>query len=285
MNKELDIFLSGRAETGLLLVGKSSMTTMLEDAKDVASRLLNCNREALDGHPDFLFINKGDAKSIGVEAAEKILERNETQPSIGEKIVVIVDEIHLMTEAAQNKLLKLIEESKHIVVIGVCSNITNMLKTIKSRMRIINYHASSRSEFMVEAVNDGVDEETAQVLYYLTEGCYSLASSVETLVPIFLSLKEDFFNNSPIAMLQTLNLVKEKDSENFFLLYEERVPALYSFLSELCLECLSDDSSDKPKYSSNGLLRAIEIVTSSGCKTKENLFYDMTKFSYALTKE
>lgn len=284
MNKELELYLSGRAETGLLLVGKSSVTTMLEDAKCVASKLLNCNLEALDGHPDFLFINKGDAKSIGVDAAERILERNETQPSIGEKIVVIVDEIHLMTEAAQNKLLKLIEESRHTVVIGICSNINSMLKTVKSRMRIIKYRASSRSEFMAEAVGDGIDEETAQVLYYLTEGYYSLASSVETLVPVFLSLKEDFFNNSPIAMLQTLKLVKEKDSENFFLLYEESVPALYSFLSELCLECLSDNSSDKPKYSSNGLLTAVEIVTNS-CKSKENLFYDMTKFSFALTKE
>ncbi len=284
MNKELELYLSGRAETGLLLVGKSSVTTMLEDAKCVASKLLNCNLEALDGHPDFLFINKGDAKSIGVDAAERILERNETQPSIGEKIVVIVDEIHLMTEAAQNKLLKLIEESRHTVVIGICSNINSMLKTVKSRMRIIKYRASSRSEFMAEAVGDGVDEETAQVLYYLTEGYYSLASSVETLVPVFLSLKEDFFNNTPIAMLQTLKLVKEKDSENFFLLYEENVPALYSFLSELCLECLSDNSSDKPKYSSNGLLTAVEIVTNS-CKSKENLFYDMTKFSFALTKE
>ena len=110
-------------------------------AKQIAKNILNTDN--LDTCIDYKFITKHEEKKdIVVEQIRKeIINDVYIKPISGEYKVYIIDEAQNLNIAAQNALLKTLEEPpKHIVIILICSNINKILPTILSRVSKLNFN-------------------------------------------------------------------------------------------------------------------------------------------------
>jgi len=73
----------------------------------------------------------------GKEAIQEVLDDAMQQPVYSQYKVLIIDEVHMVTTAAQNSMLKIIEDiPSHLVVIFATTNPEKVLQTIKSRCQL-----------------------------------------------------------------------------------------------------------------------------------------------------
>lgn len=287
MNEQLNMYLSGRRETGILLIAKPG-TPLLEDAMAAAGKLLGTDQESLYAHPDFLFLDKAES-SIGVDDVVPIFERASLKPAISNRIAVVINNFEKLTEQAQNKLLKLIEDGENVILVGVCHDEQRVLNTIKSRMRLIKYIPKSYVDYVSEERNKGIDGVTSSIHYFITNGCI-FDDSYREIYSVFSKVYKAFVKKDPTGILLALGQVKEKDKDNYAELYTDYTPNLYSFLSSLCMHCLYQDAQSEmlmptiPSYKPDALRKAIEILSVSNSKTvnKNDMFYDLTKFVFCL---
>ena len=167
MRKELKSYLTGTKESGLLLTGNVGLP-MLSEGLAVASILLSTPVEKLHIHPDYLFIDRGDEKSIGVAQSEMIVKKASLLPAVSDKIIIVVDGFDSMTVQAQNKLLKTIEENDSVLIIAIAY--TNaVIDTVKSRMRVIEYEPLNRDSFIAFCKDHNIPD--ASYFYYASGGC------------------------------------------------------------------------------------------------------------------
>ncbi len=223
LRPELRDYLLGSISSSLLLIGQNK-TNMMEDALTVASSLLEVERTQMDTHPDYAFIGT-EGSSMGVDVAEQILGYGVLMPAISKKKVILVDGINKMTVQAQNKLLKLIEESKYVILIGLAYE-DSLIHTVKSRMSIVYYRPVSLDEYLAASDQDGAD---GTVLYFATGG--GLETMDQNKIQYFSDVKNAIDRNVPL--FEALHLVKEKDDKSFFSVYRESVGAMISFIGSL----------------------------------------------------
>lgn len=73
----------------------------------------------------------------GKEAIQEVLDDAMQQPVYSQYKVLIIDEVHMVSNAAQNSMLKIIEDiPSHLVVIFATTNPEKVLQTIKSRCQL-----------------------------------------------------------------------------------------------------------------------------------------------------
>lgn len=191
--------------TGLLLYGEGNL---LDNALERATSILGTERDLLSSNPDYLFVDYDEGKSsIGVDTATMIVNKAALKPTFGEHQVCVINHMDSMTEAAQNKLLKTLEESS-MIVIGVCYD-GNVLPTVKSRMQKVTIFDKSD----------------------LPDDVKGILGSVQNAL-----------DNEPVKVLECLNLVKEKDTDFFFQVHREYVGELLSFIGNHCSSKISDDT-------------------------------------------
>ena len=107
---------------------------------DACGACPSCLRIARGVHPDVVFIEPGDSGSIKVEQIRDVIERTQFRPFEGRKRVVIVDEADAMMEAAQNALLKTLEEPPSSSVFILVSAIQDsLLPTVRSRCPLLRF--------------------------------------------------------------------------------------------------------------------------------------------------
>ena len=87
-----------------------------------------------------LSINEiNSAENRGIDTAREILEKMRYNPSDGDSIVWILDEMHMITNAGQNALLKALEEVPESVYFFLCTtDPQKLIAPLKSRCSIIN---------------------------------------------------------------------------------------------------------------------------------------------------
>jgi DNA polymerase III gamma/tau subunit len=82
-------------------------------------------------------INSADNR--GIDTAREIMEQMRYNPSDGDCLVWILDEMHMQTNPAQNALLKALEETPEHVYFFLCTtNPEKLIAPLKSRCTIIN---------------------------------------------------------------------------------------------------------------------------------------------------
>ena len=240
MNEAIRDYLDGRSETGLLLKGRKGLP-MMEDAIKGSSVLLGCKEEQVRNHPDFLLISSSDKNILTVDDALSIITKAESKPGISDKTVVLIDGMDCFNIAAQNKLLKLIEDGS-IIVIGIAYD--DLIATIESRMVIVNYNPLTKSEFRSVCADKGIDDP--DMLYYITEGVQTEVK--ENLLQVFKSVKDDVMSEQPEDLLSSLHLVKEKDDKSFFAVHSDHINQLFSYLSYLSSLMLQAGRIDNDKF-------------------------------------
>jgi len=243
--------------------------SMKDDALSFAKEYL-CT-ENLELHPDFLLIEKPEGKaSIGVGDAAMIINRAALRPSLAQKHLVIIDGIDAMTEPAQNKLLKVLEDGENILILAISYG-GKVLDTILSRMGIVEYRALNRDEFVSE-MTKLYPEYDAKLYFPLTGGCINLVEELVSYDAMFLSVKEHFSNGDCKELFSDLHLVKEKDkdavTENRALL-----PHLISFLQWQISEMALSASVNRSVLDCLAILNEHKARCVKSSYTKDDFFY------------
>jgi len=136
--------ISGQAGSGKLELA-SSFTRMLlcQGNRDVDCRCVPCRTLETGNHPDVVFVCPSKAKSIGVEdIREQVVTAVEIKPYSSNYKVFIIENADLMTVAAQNALLKSLEEPPpYGVFLLLAENADTLLPTVLSRCVVLKMNA------------------------------------------------------------------------------------------------------------------------------------------------
>jgi DNA polymerase-3 subunit delta' len=112
-------------------LASSSDGAKLVDACGVCAA---CARIARGVHPDVLIVQPGDSGSIKIDQIRDVVDRAAFRPFEGRRRVVIVDDADALVTAAQNALLKTLEEPPpSSVFILITSRPDVLLPTVRSR--------------------------------------------------------------------------------------------------------------------------------------------------------
>lgn len=136
---------TGKTTTARILA-KALNCTSTDPGIDVpCGECENC-RAIKDGR--FLDVIELDAASNnGVENLRQITESVQYPPTVGKYKVYIIDEAHMLTDAAENAFLKTLEEPPaHVVFILATTNPEKVKATIKSRCLTLNFRHVSEEE-------------------------------------------------------------------------------------------------------------------------------------------
>lgn len=137
-------------------------------ACEFAKVLLNTNN--LNNNPDFKVIRKReDKKDILVEQIRKeLIDDIYIVPATGERKVYIIDDAHQLNIAAQNTLLKTLEEPpRYITIILVASNSSPFLATILSRVNQIPFEGISKNivnNYLLSTFNTTLDDNILEYI-------------------------------------------------------------------------------------------------------------------------
>lgn len=113
-----------------------------------------CRKGAL---PDFLLI---EAETIiKVDQIRQAVQFAQERPLYAKSKVLLIDDAHKMNPAAQNKLLKTLEEPPHfLTILLVSANVSGLLETVRSR--VLTYTFETLSEALVlEGLPDTASSE------------------------------------------------------------------------------------------------------------------------------
>ena len=133
--------------------GKTSMARILAKAVNCANQVGGepCNacdmcRSITEGRAlDAIEIDA--ASNRGIDEIRSLREKANYAPSLARYKVYIIDEVHMLTEAACNALLKTLEEPPpHVIFVLATTEAHKVLATIVSRCQRFNFHRLRQAE-------------------------------------------------------------------------------------------------------------------------------------------
>lgn len=158
------------------------------DAKTVSpcGKCDSCRLLEVGNHPDFTRVyrqlrrlEKKDAvaKDLSVDVIRQFLVAPANlKPALGHGKVFVVEEAETMNAAAQNSLLKTLEEPfGRTLIILLSDQPQSLLPTIQSRTQTVRFHALEASLVARELAARGIDPATAKFAAELSEGSIGAA--------------------------------------------------------------------------------------------------------------
>jgi DNA polymerase-3 subunit gamma/tau len=132
--------------------GKTSMAKLLAKALNCTSdeekpcgKCENCLAIANGSHPDVIEIDA--ASNNGVNEVRELIDKVKYAPISGKYKVYIIDEVHMMSAAAFNALLKTLEEPPaHVIFILATTEPQKVLPTVLSRCQRFDFGRLSSSD-------------------------------------------------------------------------------------------------------------------------------------------
>ena len=120
--------------------GKRTLASLMAQALQCEGQNVPCGvcgacRKVHAGvHPDVIVVDDPDKKSVQVELSRQVQADAYIRPNEGKKKIYLIPRAQLMTNEAQNALLKLIEEPPHYAVfLFLTTNADKLLPTVRSR--------------------------------------------------------------------------------------------------------------------------------------------------------
>jgi DNA polymerase-3 subunit delta' len=146
----------------------------------------SCRLMAADNHPDFarvyrqlVRLEKKDsvAKELSIHVIRQyLLAPASLKPALGHGKVFVIEEAELMNAAAQNSLLKTLEEPfGRTLIILLSDQPESLLPTIRSRTQTVRFHALDAALVSKELHNRGIEANTAKQAAELAEGSLGTA--------------------------------------------------------------------------------------------------------------
>lgn len=199
--------------SGIEGIGKKTL------AVELAKKLLNT--EYLDACVDYKYIEKlPDKKEIIVEQVRnKIVNDVYVAPATGDYKVYIINDSHLLNAAAQNALLKTLEDPpKYVVIILITNNEKALLTTVLSRVKKISFNRLSNNDIEVllkEKYNLSITESKLDYARGSLKVAIELSSVEDNK---YLKIDELYSCYKKKDMLSTMKVVEQvnfKDDETF----------------------------------------------------------------------
>ncbi len=161
-------------------VGKRSVALALvawllceAGADDACGRCAACRQVVAGSHPDLQVLNVASGKKeIGVDRARDVKRFTQLRPLRGSVKIAVINDAHMLTVAAQNALLKTLEEPpQHSLLILVANNPDALLPTVRSRCQRVQF-VPLPHEAVIEILtrDHGLAPAVAQQLAALAEG-------------------------------------------------------------------------------------------------------------------
>lgn len=125
---------------------KTVMCMNREDGETcLCGQCISCRLFENGSNPDLIFVGQDDGKNtIGVETVRSLQESMATAPEYAARKVYIIKNAETMTQQAQNAFLKTVEEPpEYAIIILICSNISLLLETVRSRIIRVDFARNS----------------------------------------------------------------------------------------------------------------------------------------------
>jgi DNA polymerase-3 subunit delta' len=175
-------------KTLALAVGRALLCEV--DDGDTCDICAACSRAARGLHPDAILIEP-DGASIKIEQVRDVVREIAGRPFEGRARAVVFDEAHLLTEQAQNALLKSLEEppaTSHVFL--VTASPQALLPTIRSRCQMLRFSPLPQSLLETHLrETSGVSAEEARLRAVLSGGSLGVALAFES--EAWRALRED----------------------------------------------------------------------------------------------
>lgn len=156
---------------------------------DACGTCAACARIARGVHPEVLVLEPGDTGSIKIEQVREVVDRAAFRPFEGRRRVVIIDEADALVPAAQNALLKTLEEPPSLsVFILVTARPDMLLPTVRSRCPRLNFRPLSPNEIAGALVARGQTETAARAVAAAADG--SLGRALEASADDFVQARD-----------------------------------------------------------------------------------------------
>ena len=151
-----------------------------ETTSDACGECRSCQRIQRGVHTDVLLIEPGETGAIKVDAIRAVVDQAAFRPFEGRRRVVIIDDADRLVPAAQNALLKTLEEPPDgSVFLLVTSRPHMLLPTVRSRCPDLRFGALSTTDIVELLVErHEFDAAAAQAAAASADG--SLSRALET---------------------------------------------------------------------------------------------------------
>lgn len=135
----------------------------------------SCMAMAKGNHPDFIEVDA--ASNTGVDNVRQIIDTSMYMPLLGQKKVYLIDEAHMLSKAAFNAFLKLLEEPPaSVIFILATTEVQKIPQTVLSRCFQVIFnpigHASLKAhlEKLCQQEQVIIEQEALDVIIQETEG-------------------------------------------------------------------------------------------------------------------
>jgi len=135
-----------------------------------------CSRVARGVHPDVLIIEPGDSGSIKIDRVRDIVDRVGFRPFEGRRRVIVIDDADALVPAAQNALLKTLEEPpSSSAFILVTSKPDLLLATVQSRCPRLRFQPLDAADIAAALMKRGRSETEARAIAATAAGSLGAA--------------------------------------------------------------------------------------------------------------
>ena len=153
-----------------------------EFEREACGKCASCRRIERGIHPDVILIEPGDMGSIKIEAVRDVVDRAAYRPFEGRRRVVVIDDADALVDAAQNALLKTLEEMPPASIFVLVSSMPDaLLPTVRSRCPRLRFGPLSATEVARALVRDhGYTDETARAAAADADGSIGRALAADS---------------------------------------------------------------------------------------------------------
>lgn len=233
--------LSGNKGCGKTTIGRIlaasfncfNLSKFQNSPQSVSLPCLNCDSCLLFNnfsHPDFIEIDA--ASNTGVDNVRQIIDSSSFVPAVGKKRVYLIDEAHMLSKAAFNAFLKVLEEPPATACfILATTSYEKIIDTVRSRCFHLNFlninHSIISSQLQKICDLESIDYEKDALNSIAAESGGSLRDAINLLEKVRLS--GDVVNIDLVK--SSLGLVSEKEIAVLVKsLYENKVKEVFNFL-------------------------------------------------------
>lgn len=143
---------------------------------------------------------KPDAKMISVHTVRAMIEKMQMSSMSGKWRVVLIDAVDELTVAAENAVLKLLEEPpQQTLFLLVTHQLSNVLPTVRSRARVEKMRPLTISELRELCIRFMNDTEISSEILKLANGSFGKIANLKT-------------SGGDIVYEELLNILKDKNS-------------------------------------------------------------------------
>jgi len=175
-------------------------------------RCAGCVRTKLGNHPDFITILPA-GNTIKIEQLRQLQHNLFYRPLLGERKVCFFPDAELLTEAAANSFLKILEEPPPgVVFLFTAVRLDLILPTIRSRCQVYQLFPVSGGEITEALVKKGMDPSEASERAKLSQGLPGIAlSGLEQAQPGQLPTLTTILSSDLLDLFKLANELEKKE--------------------------------------------------------------------------